>query len=1097
MNQSTNKMWSKRMLGSVPLGWRTKLGSLVLTACLMQANAMAFGQRVTVKMKDVTIVSLLKEIRKQSNLDVFYDAKTLNDSYRVSVDMKNVDVKEVLAVALKGLPLTYQMTGEGITIRKTAQKGVATTLIEAQATVDMEGRIVGQNGQPLGGATVSVKGLGKSTQTNANGSFVLKNVQDGEILVVSYVGYLTKELIGRSQLGNIVLTVLDNPLDAVQVIGYGKTSKRLTTGAVATVRTEELEKQPVSNPLQALSGRVAGVYISEGSGVAGSGISMVIRGQNTINAGSEPLYIVDGVPFTAIPTELTSGTPVPNPLLGGSFSPFDNIPTSDIESIDILKDADATAIYGSRAANGVVMITTKRGKAGAMKVGVNVYTGANKITNGLKMLKTEDYLNIRRKAFENDKVTPTLANAPDLLSFGEGYTDFVDHVMGNMAGVTDGTVSFSGGSTLSQYLISANYRHQTAVFPGSFKDNKATLRFNLQSQTENSKFSVNLSGAYTKNINNLPSAGVNSIYALPPNLPLYKEDGNLYWHNSYANPVAALLAPMDVKTDNILLNSSLKYTIIPGLDFKTDVGFNRINLENTRALTRNSRNPNTTSTGQVTYTTNYNQNFTFEPQLTYQHTLGPGRLESLLGMTFMSRQSVQPLLMIGTFTNDLLYNHIPSIKTQFLNSGNVASKYMSVFGRLNYVMNNRYILNLNGRRDGASRFGPGKRFGDFGSVGAAWLISEESFVKEQLPWVSFAKIRSSYGTIGNEPTEDYRYMSLYTSSLFEANYDGVSTLNPERLGNKDFRWEVTRKLEVAMDLNFIKDRVSLSTAWYRNRSNNLLINIPIAAQTGFSEYMDNLGALVENKGWEFNLNTQNIKKKDFNWSSSINFTVAKNRLVDYPDLESSELANTYVMGQSLSVEQGYHFLGFKDGIAQFEDLDGDGVISSGSYATTGIGDYVVMGNTDPKFYGGLQNSFSYKNFSLDFLFSFVKKDGYNIYNSYTSYVPGMANNLVADVLNKPFRYTTLGNSAAAMAYNRYKTSDATFGDASFIRLKNLSFSYQFGEKQLKFLKLKQLNVYARGQNLWTITNYLGYDPETLGTAIPPMKMYTIGLQTSF
>lgn len=1097
MNQSMNKMWSQRMLGSLPLAWRTKLGSVILMASLMQANAMAFGQRVTVKMKDVTVASLLKEIRKQSNVDVFYDAKTLSDRYKVSVDLKNADIKEVLDVAFRGLPLTYQVTGEGIAIRGGKQAVVGTREVEEQATVDMEGRIVGQNGLPLGGATVSVKGLGKSTQTNSNGSFVLKNVQDGEILIVSYVGYQTKELIGRAQLGNIVLTVLDNPLDAVQIIGYGKTSKRLTTGAVATVQSEELEKQPVSNPLQALSGRVAGVYINEGSGVAGSGVSMIIRGKNTINAGEEPLYIVDGVPFTATPTELTSGERVPNPLLGGSFSPFDNIPTSDIERIDILKDADATAIYGSRAANGVVIITTKRGKAGTMKIGANVYTGAGRITKGVKMLKTEDYLNIRRKAFENDKVTPTLANASDLLSFGDGYTDFVDHVMGNMAGLTDGTVSFSGGSVLSQYLVSANYRHQTSVFPGSFKDNKATLRFNLQSRTENEKFAVNLSGAYTKNINNLPSAGVNSLYALPPNLPLYKEDGSLFWHNSYANPVAALLAPMDVKTDNVLLNSSLKYTIIPGLDFKTDIGFNRINLENVSALTRSARNPNTTSTGQVTYTTNYNQNFTVEPQLTYQRTLGPGRLESLLGTTFMSRQSVQPLLMIGTFTNDLLYNHIPSVKTQFLNSGNVASRYLSVFGRVNYVMNNRYIVNLNGRRDGASRFGPGKRFGNFGSVGAAWVLSEESFLKEEVPWISFAKIRSSYGTIGNEPTEDYRYMPLYTSSLFEANYDGVSALNPDRLANKDFRWEVTRKFEAAIDVNFIEDRISLSGAWYRNRSNNLLINIPMASQTGFPDYMDNLDALVENKGWEFNLNTQNVKKKDFNWTSSINFTIATNRLVDYPDLESSELANEYVIGQSLSVKQGYHFLGFKEGIAQFEDLDGDGVISSGSYVTTGIGDEIVLGNTDPKFYGGFQNSFTYKRFSLDFLFSFVKKNGYNIYNSYTSYVPGTANNLVADVLNKPFRYTTQGGSAAAMAYNRYKASDATFGDASFIRLKNLSFSYQFSESQLKFLKLKQLSIYARGQNLWTITNYLGYDPETLGTAIPPMKMYTIGLQTSF
>ncbi len=1097
MNQSENKNWSGRMLGSIPLTWRTKLGAAVLTACLMQANAMAFGQRVTVKMKDVTVVSLLKEIRKQSNADVFYDAKTLNDNYKVSVDLKNADIKEVLELALKGLPLTYQVTTEGITIRKGQHDVLVTKGTEVQATIDMEGRIVGQNGQALGGATVSVKGTNKSIQTNSNGNFVLKNVQDGEILVISYVGYLTKELIGRPQLGNIVLTMLDNPLDAVQVIGYGKTSKRLTTGAVATVRAEDLEKQPVSNPLQALSGRVAGVYISEGSGIAGSQVKVEIRGKNTIKAGQNPLYIVDGVPFSATPTEQTSGNPVVNGIVGGGFSPLDNIPSSDIESIDILKDADATAIYGSRAANGVVIITTKKGKAGEMKIGANIYSGVSQMANRLKMLSKDEYIAVRKKAFENDNLKPTAANAPDLLTFGDGETDFIDYVYGNLAGMIDATATVSGGSNQYQYFVSANHRTQNSIFPYSFQDKKSSVRFNMQTQSANSKFFMNFSGGYTKNINNLPSASLSAIYALPPNLPLYKDDGSFYWHNSYVNPAAALLGPMESVTDNMLLNSSLKYVIIPGLELKTELGFNRINNENYRAMTRNSRNPNTMSTGQLSYNNNYNQNFSIEPQLTYQRILGPGRMEALIGGTYLNSVAGQPLFLIGSFTNDALYRNLASVNSQVSLSGYTSTRYVSAFTRLNYVMSNKYILNVNARRDGSSRFGPGNRFGNFGSIGAAWIFGEEHFMKENLAWLSFGKVRGSYGTIGNDPNQDYAYLATYAASSFATHYNGVASLVPETLPNEDFKWEVTRKLDFALDLNFLQDKISFSAGWYRNRSNNLLIDIPVAAQTGFATYLENLPALVQNKGWEFNLMTKNIDRGHFSWSTSINFTAAKNTLLNYPGLAKSSLNSEYVVGQPLSVALGYHLLGFENGIAKFQDMDGNGSITTGVYETTGKGDEVVLGHSDPKFFGGVNNSFNYKGFALDFLFSFVKKDGFNIYHDGMPYIPGNAYNAVADVLNQPFRLTTLRGGEAATSYNRWRASDGTFKDASYIRLKNVSLTYQFEPKQVKSLGLKNLSVYLRGQNLWTASKYIGFDPETQGMAgIPPLKVYTIGLHTT-
>ncbi|SMG12352.1 TonB-linked outer membrane protein, SusC/RagA family [Sphingobacterium psychroaquaticum] len=1075
---------------------RARLVCTFLIFCFLQTQAKTFGQRITLKMQNAPLVTVLKEMRKQSGVDVFYDNKILQDHYKVSVNLKNAELKDALNEVFQHLPLTYHITKEGISITKSAAKPAQSIEAPVQDVINVEGRVVDQDGEPLVGASIVMKKEGRSTLSDVKGNFALKNVTKGCFLVISFVGYQTKEVGCREALGNVVLEILDNPLDAVQIIGYGKTSKRLTTGAVSTVRTEELEKQPVSNPLLALSGRVPGVYISEGSGIAGSQVNIEIRGVNTINGATRPLYIVDGVPFTSTPIEQTSGNQIVNGVVGGGFSPLDNIPTSDIESIDILKDADATAIYGSRAANGVVIITTKKGKAGAMKVNANIYSGVSQLVNRLKMLGTEDYLAIRRQAFANDKITPTLANAPDLLSFGEGYTNFIDYLYGNTASMVDGTVSVSGGSSQAQYLISANHRTQNSIFPYNFNDKKSTIRFNMQTHSQNARFFVNLSGAYTRNLNNLPSASISYYYALPPNLPLHKDDGTFFWHNSYQNPAAALKAPMEATTHNMLLNGSVKYVIMPGLEFKTELGFNRISNENYRAITRESRNPNTTVNGQLSYNLNNNQNLSVEPQFTYQRTLGPGRLEALLGGTYLNTQSTQPLFFIGSFTNDALYKSLTSVLMQFTASGNVESRYLSGFTRLNYVMANKYIVNVNARRDGSSRFGPGNKFGNFGSIGAAWIFGEERFIKDNLEWLNFGKIRGSYGTIGNDPYQDYAYLATYASSAFASNYSGVSSLMPLTLANKDFRWEVTKKMEFALDLNFLKDRLAFTAAWYRNRSDNLLIQVPIATQTGFETYLANLPALVQNKGWEFSLTTKNIARRDFSWSTSINFTASQNKLLSYPGLNKSSLANSYVVGQSLSVAQNYHFLGFEDGIAQFEDFDGDGTITSGSFVTTGKGDQIVSGNQDPKFFGGINNSFQYKNFSLDFLFSFVKKDGYNIYYEGSSVIPGIGNNLVADVLNKPFRYTTMRSGPAAIAYNRYKYSDAVFEDASFIRLKNVSLTYQFEEKAVKPLGLKNLSVYLRGQNLLTFSKYLGFDPETQGLAVPPLRMFTVGLQTT-
>ncbi|MDR6781945.1 SusC/RagA family TonB-linked outer membrane protein [Pedobacter africanus] len=1088
-----------------------RLTTVILIASLMQVSAATFGQRITINQRNTNLEAVLMEIRKQSGYDYYYDSKAIAKNQKVNVALNNATVKEALENIFKGLALTYEIDEKTIVIRKKERTFLERVgeMVNTVAQFDekVSGNVTDSAGRRIAGATVTLKGeKSYHTQTDNNGKFSFATVAAGVYeLSISYLGYQKLERRLEVRPGgpdqfNYILKQATSELDQVQVIAYGTTTRRLATGSISSVKKEQIENQAVSNPLQAMEARLPGVYISENSGLAGGGISLQIRGTNTIGQGRDPLYIVDGVPFNAASTELTAGGFFsPNTALGGrgTLSPFDNIPTSDIESIDVLKDADATAIYGSRAANGVVVITTRKGKAGKMTVGANVYTGVSKVTRDIKMLNTEQYLSMRKEAFTNDNITPTNANAMDVLTFGNGYTDFYDRIMGNTGNFTDATLSISGGNKLTQYLVSGNYRHQSTVLPGDFADNKATVRFNIQGQSENNKFSFNFSGAYTKNNNNLTTAGVNSFYALPPNFPIYNADGTFYWPptSAYTNPIAALAGARNATTENVIGNATLKYNILPGLSFKTDMGYNRINLSNVIATTRDARNPNTTVNGNIILQQNFTEVYTVEPQFNFSRQLGPGKLDALLGGTYQYSKYIQPYFISGTFLIDDLYTDLGSTTISIASSGFNESKFASVFGRLNYSLFNKYILSFNGRRDGSSRFGDGKKFGNFGSVGASWLFTEEGLFKDKLNWLSFGKLRGSYGTLGNDQIADYLYLSLYANSLFATSYNGVSTLAPNNLENRELGWEVTKKLEFAVDLNFINNRIMFSSAWYRNRSNNLIVTAPLASQTGFTAYTANMPALVQNQGWEFTLDTKNIQQNDFSWSSSVNLTLPENKLLEFPGLGSSSYTTRAVVGKSINLVQGYHFTGFIDGVAQFQDLDGSGGINTGSYVNTGKGDYIVLGDTDPKFFGGLNNSFKYKGFQLDVLFQFVKKNGYNIYNA--SAIPGNSSNVIADVLNQPFKYTTTTGTPAGVAFNLYKTSDAVFGDASFVRLKTLNLSYSFSKGLAQSLRLQNLNVYVRGQNLLTFSKYLGADPETMGTAIPPMKLISFGLQTSF
>ncbi|MDZ4330899.1 MAG: TonB-dependent receptor [Flavobacterium sp.] len=421
-------------------------------------------------------------------------------------------------------------------------------------------------------------------------------------------------------------------------------------------------------------------------------------------------------------------------------------------------------------------------------------------------------------------------------------------------------------------------------------------------------------------------------------------------------------------------------------------------------------------------------------------------------------------------------------------------KYQSFFGRANFNLKERYIINLTGRRDGSSRFGTGNRFAWFGAMGAAWLFSREKLLHDNNV-LSFGKLRASYGTTGNDQIGNYQFLNTYTPS--NASYDGVMGLKPSRLYNASFGWETNKKLEVALETGFLKERIFLTVAWYRNRSSDQLVGIPLPGTTGFTEIQSNLNASVENRGVELTLYTLNVKTTDFNWSTAINFSASKNKLRSFQNLASSTYSNSYVIGKPLNIVKVYHYTGIdpETGIYTFEDVNGDGIL-------TDLEDKQIVKVLNPAYFGGIQNTVRFQRWQFDFLFNFVKQQNYNIPRALG--VAGTMSNqsiAIADRWQSPGDvdssqlYTSGANGTAENALYRYAASNAGISDASFIKLKNVSISYEFPERWLKNVNCKAT---VEAQNVFTITGYKGSDPEFFGSGfLPPLRIITVGLQFNF
>ncbi len=1113
LNQQLNCFKSRKLVRIM------KITAVILLGACLQLSARGLSQSITLSMKDATLKAVFKSIEKQTEYAFFFDEDLLKQAKKVTINVNNLPLPQVLDLCFKEQPFSYSISGRTITlVRKKEKQEAINFLHRSNATppVDVKGRVINESGEPVQ-ASITIKGTTSGTTTNRNGEFQLNNVEEQAILIISGVGIEEREIkIGGVSNLNIVVKISVKPLEETIIKGYYTTVNKFNTGTVSTVTSKDIQKQPINNPLLALEGMVPGVAISQNSGVPGAGINIQIRGQNSLRSGgNEPLYIVDGVPYNSLllPNlgnsilQQTNGN-----FNAGAGNSMSFINPNDIESISILKDADATAIYGSRGANGVVLITTKRGTTGNAKVNVHISEGMGKVGHKVDLLNTQQYLNMRINAFANDGETPNSSNAPDLFIWDTtSNTNWQKLLFGETAKYTNAQANITGGEKNIQYLIGGTLYRETTVFPGDFSDKKATIHFNLNTNSNNGRFKTNLTASYLVGNRVLPQSDFTLMaYLLAPNAPnVHNQDGSLNWANSTwpaENPFVKAERLYETKTSNIISNLNLNYNLCKGFDISTSLGYNKIQINEHSTIPITSLDPGiySTLTGSASFVNNTIESYIIEPKLSYQFAKGNSQLEALVGSTFQMNKSNGSVVNATGFTSDALLNNIQAASNTSISSvTDIKYKYNGGFARIGYTYSNKYILNFTARRDGSSRFGENNRFHNFGSIAGAWLFSDESFLKQIFRFLSFGKLKASYGSTGSDQIGDYKFYDLYSTNQYT--YQGSSNLSPQTLHNPNLQWEETKKSELGIELGFIKSKILFNANYYSNRSSNQLVSYALPTLSGFANVSTNFPATIRNQGYEFYVNTTNVKTKSISWSTTINLTIPKNKLLAFSEIENTPYKSSLLVGQPLTIKRVYHVLGVNDttGAYQFSDSKG-----APTYNPNPATDNISTVNTAPKFYGGVSNTFRYGGLQLDFLFQFVKQIGNKfIYQKSQPFGNFYSGNQSVDVSNNwksPGDHSNIQaftQSFSSVPYNSWQyisSSDYAFTDASFIRLKNVSLSYLFANSLIKKAKLKECKVYLQGQNLLVFTKYKGPDPETTnGFVLPPLRMVTIGASVTF
>lgn len=1083
---------------------------IALTICgvamAFDNHAQILDKKFTIEISNVSFPEALEKLSALTTVKFAYSLDQIHVSDLVTISARNKTLKEILDVLLlpRGIEYKLREQDETIFLKRTESSGknkASDSKSSGNTQYIISGEVTDVNQEAMAGVNILVKGTTNGTTSDKDGRYSL-TVEENDVLIFSFIGYTSVEVqVSNQSILDVVLTEDLKSLSEVVInAGYWEVKNSEKTGNISRVSSEEINMQPVSNPLQALQGRMPGVVVQQQSGIPGGGFSVRIRGQNSLRAdGNEPLYIVDGVPYSGTSF---SGSASSEILPNGN--PFNALNPDDIASIEVLKDADATAIYGSRGSNGVVLITTKKGKEGKSHVDVGIYSGFSKVPHFLDLLSTPQYRQMRKEALRNDGMEPGFFDSDLTLWDSTRYTNWQKELIGGTAHITNAKASVSGGTKDTQFLIGTGYLKQSAVFPGEYSDQKISGHVNINHHPSSGKFGLAFSTSYVYDNSNLLRNDLTRYITLPPNTPKpFDEYGNLNWENStWQNPYAFLKRPYEGKTSNLISSLSLKYTLLKGLTLKTSLGYSDTRINEFSSFPTDSYDPGDgITTGTSIFSNNEIRTWNIEPQIEYQANVSKGVINVLTGATFLDNVRQGEDIEASGFTNNAtLKNPMAASRLRVTNARDIDYRYTAVFGRVNFNWDRKYLLNLTARRDGSSRFGPDNRFANFGAVGAAWIFSNENWLVDNAI-LSFGKLRTSYGVTGSDQIGDYQYLDSYRTTT--QTYQDMTGLVPSRLANAAYSWESNKKFEAGLELGFIKNKIQLSASWFRNRSSNQLVGLSLPGITGFTSIQSNFPATVQNEGLELEWQSVNVSKHNFSWTTTANITLPQNKLIDYPNLEASTYANTYEVGKSLYVKKMYHYTGVdpQTGLITFEDRDNNG--SGTDYPT----DLHALKEISQKFYGGLQNTISFKGFQLSFFIQFVKQTGFSYINSSAFVTPGRQGNQLTDVMNrwqKPGditdhqKFTSFYGSAAAGLYSTSTyAGDNSITDASFVRLQNVYLAWDFPQQLLNRLRLKSARVYTQGQNLLMLTKYKGLSPETQSQSVlPPLRTITVGFQVS-
>ena len=1092
---------------------------LFLTVVLSAVCATASAQRVTLDMQNAKLEKVLGQITQQTGLVFNYTRPTINPDKRVSVSVKQAELESVLRQLFDADGIVYEIK-DGKVYLADRKGGVNPPPALSAARQRYAGRIVDAAGNPVVGASVVIRGSTTGVSSDIDGRFAIE-AREGEVLSVSFVGYTPQTItLGAKTMLTLTLREDTSELEEVVVVGYGTQRRSLVTSAISKVQMNESNMRQGASPTQLLSGRVAGVTTSTGSGNLGSGERMVIRGSSSLSAGNEPLYVIDGIPITNTNANLVD--------FGEDMSSLATLNISDIESIEVLKDAASAAIYGSRANNGVIVITTKSGKEGKSEVHLNFNTGVTRFANVGKIKMADSGLYVRDFNEGVDNYNRQYGYKPGDSGFKKHIqnpfgtlpdTDWMDLIL-QTGTFYNGDVSFSGGNVKTRYYVGANYNHQTGVIRTN-KMEKMNFKVKISHEfTPWLEVGANVSGNYIKN-HQIPGANSGttiigrSIQQRPFDRP-YKPNGDYYvggtdelvFHN-----------PMQILDEETAYIENMRYlgNFYATFKYKDKFAFkSSVNTDITQIYDYTYYNENHPYGKGVGRIVDYNRtikNILVENFATYNDKFGDFSLSAMLGHSFQ-KVTTRSAKLDGSGFPSPSFDVVGVASSLDAYSGSLSNYAMeSYFGRATFSYKDRYVLTATLRTDGSSKFARDNRWGWFPSVSLGWNISKENFMKDSDTELKF---RVSYGKTGNqEGIGSYAYQALMSGGY---NYGNGSGIAVSTFGNRDLTWEKADQFDAGFDITLFKGRVNIMADAYYKKTKDLLYSTPIHSTTGVTSIISNIGSM-RNIGAELTINTH-FNFGPLSWLSQFNIATNRNKLTE---LLGDDKPISIGANRALQVgkEVGAFYLFIMDGIYQY-----DGEVPAEQYAQ-GIragdvkwrdvddnnlindNDRQVIGSSNPYFSGGWNNTFRYKGVSLDVFFTYMYgNDVYAAWKINTSKL-GHKNGVLAEEARN--RWTGPGSTdlhprSVSGDTNNTRNSDRWLEDGSFLRLRSLTLSYT--EKISRRLAMKSLRVYFQGDNLWLATRYSGWDPEVSNNldprfmgvdnfSVPQPRMFCFGLNVTF